>query len=141
MSDYKFRTVHQTVEHATKIPMPKNVSKPWEANGTAVFFTDLPASVWAAVVVEIDEPRNHRLYTFDSASARLEWLDNATREAQKTIDEETIRLVARIIAWSCGEDDPQAASANTHYQDTAQMCCEDLALYAPNNGSPLQLSP
>lgn len=43
-------------------------------------------------------------------------------------DEETLRLVARVLAWAEGEDDCDHVAGTVAYQDSAQQACEDLGL-------------
>lgn len=46
------------------------------------------------------------------------------------IDNETLQLIAKVIAWMEGEpvDTIDDAAKHTSYQDSAQQCAEDLGL-------------
>jgi hypothetical protein len=75
MSFYEFNYLHATVEHCLKTPTPDNVVVAFTGHGRTVYFCDLPASVWAAVDISVDDPYDNELLTFPSAALRQEWLD------------------------------------------------------------------
>jgi hypothetical protein len=76
MAMYEFRYLHQTVEHCLKRPKPSNVAVAYRDLQRIVYTVDLPASVWAAVAMDVDDPYDNELVTFPSDSLRAEWIDN-----------------------------------------------------------------
>ena len=81
MAVYEFKYLHATVEHALSIPIPENVQLVFRNRDLAVYFVDLPASVWAAVAIRDDDPYQNTLETFPSATLRKEWLDGILEPA------------------------------------------------------------
>ena len=77
---YRFSYVHQTVEHCLRAPTPPNVRLVERGPSCSVFTVNLPASVFALVVVDEDDPATNEVRTFDTASLREEEIARFTSQ-------------------------------------------------------------
>ena len=75
MTPAKFQYLHATVDHCLTRPLPSNVTI-WQRDLDEVVYTvDLPASVWAAVVISTTDKYDNTLSTFPSSGLRRDWLE------------------------------------------------------------------
>jgi hypothetical protein len=69
---HRFSYVNQTVEHCLRVPTPDNVRLIKRYENSTVYTIDLPASVWAMVVVDNEDPSINKIVKYESASLREE---------------------------------------------------------------------
>jgi len=77
---YRFSYVHQTVEHCLRVPTPPNVTLIQRQRDCSVYAVNLPASVFALVVVDIDDPAVNSVRSFNTASLREEEIERVTSQ-------------------------------------------------------------
>lgn len=85
MAFYKYRYMHQTVEHCLKKPTPRNVVATYDFRDQIVYALDLPASVWMAVCVSKNDIYDNSRHAFPSPSLRQEWIDNYIGSQRLTV--------------------------------------------------------
>lgn len=92
---HRFSYVNQTVEHCLRVPTPDNVRVVKQYVNSTVYTIDLPASVWAMVVVDNDDASINKIVKFETASLRAEALNTPYDYFKPFDDERGLEILAQ----------------------------------------------